>query len=336
MASEAIPIIDLGRRDDRAALADVEAVAAAIRRACHDAGFFYVANHGIPATWIDEVFAAGRRFFALPSEGKAALAMNRWHRGYMGFGTATLRSSARFAPARRPNQQESFFTRHDVPADHPDRAAGLPLQGPNQWPDDPGFREVVLRYDDAVKRLGLSLLPALSLAVGEASDYFARRFDPPATALRLNHYPPAPADRPEDLFGSHPHTDYGFLTILAQDDVGGLEVQTTDGGWRAAPYVPGAFILNIGDVFARWTNDEFNSTPHRVVNPSSRRDRYSVAYFFDPNLHTMIDCLPRFRVDRPARYEPVRFVDYFTTRLDANYERRLDPVSPTDRASGNT
>jgi isopenicillin N synthase-like dioxygenase len=94
-----------------------------------------------------------------------------------------------------------------------------------------------------------------------------------------------------------------------------------DGSWRPAPYIPGTFILNIGDVFARWTNDQFNSTPHRVVNAPSRRDRYSVAYFFDPNLRTVIECLPRFRVDRPAAYEPVRFVDYFTTRLDANYAR---------------
>ncbi|MCC7272707.1 MAG: isopenicillin N synthase family oxygenase [Alphaproteobacteria bacterium] len=316
------PIVDLGRRDDRAPLAAQGAIAAAIRRACDASGFFYVTGHGVPEAWIADAFAANRRFHALPAAAKSALAMNRWHRGYMGFGTAKLTSSARFAPARRPNQMESFFVRHEVAPDDPGRRAGAPLQGPNQWPDDPWFRTAVTRYDAAMRRLGASLLPALSIAAGEAPDYLAARFDPPSTALRLNHYPPAPADRPDDLFGSHPHTDYGFLTILAQDAIGGLEVRMPDGGWRPAPHLPGTFILNIGDAFARWTNDAFNSTPHRVVNASSERDRYSIAYFFDPALETVIECLPRFRSDRPAAYAPVRFVDYFTARLDANYARK--------------
>ncbi|BBK44413.1 2OG-Fe(II) oxygenase [Allostella vacuolata] len=319
------PVIRLGRADDRSALADAAAVADAIRRACDATGFFYIADHGVPDAWIADAFAANRRFHARPMAEKEALATNRWHRGYMGFGAAKLTASARFAPARRPNQMESFFVRHEVAEDDPGRPAGLPLQGPNQWPDDPAFRADVRRYDGAVARLGASLLPALSLAVGEDAGFFGRRFAPPATALRLNHYPPAPVDRPDDLYGSHPHTDYGFLTILAQDDVGGLEVQMPGGGWQAAPCIPGTFICNIGDAMARWTNDIFNSTPHRVVNASPERERYSIAYFFDPNLETVIDCLPRFCADRPVIYERVRFIDYFAARLDTNYARKISP-----------
>jgi isopenicillin N synthase-like dioxygenase len=159
--------------------------------------------------------------------------------------------------------------------------------------------------------------------VGEEPGFFARCFAPPSTALKLIHYPPAPQARPEDLFGIHPHTDYGFLTILAQDDVGGLQLQRVDGTWMPAPYVPGSFILNIGDILARWTNDEFSSTPHRVINRSTTADRYSIALFFDPSLDATVECLPRFSsAARPARYDPIRYGDYYTMRLDANFPGR--------------
>lgn len=319
--NQRIPVIDVGALRGTPGAGALRRIADEVRYAAGRAGFFAIVNHGVPAQAVDDVFEANRRFHALPQAEKDALRTNRWHRGYMGFGDATLKSSARFAAARRPNRMESFFVRHEVAPDHPDVLAGKPLQGPNQWPRDPWLKQAIQRYDAAIADLGLRLLPALSVAVGEAAGFLGRYFAPPSTGLRLIHYPPSPEARPEDLFGSHPHTDYGFLTILAQDDVGGLEVQGEGGAWLPVPVVPGAFVCNIGDIFARWTNDAFHSTPHRVINPSSLRDRYSVAYFFDPDLDATIACLPGYCRDTPARHAPVRFADYYTSRLDANYVR---------------
>ena len=150
---------------------------------------------------------------------------------------------------------------------------------------------------------------------------------PPATALRLIHYPPSPKTAPEDLFGIHPHTDCGFLTIPAQDDVGGLQVRTVAGDWIDVPYRPECFVLNIGDILARWTSGRFNSTPHRVINKSDQRSRYSIGMFFDPNLETVVEPLPQFAESGAAVAEPIRYGDYFAMRLDANYPDRVDALA---------
>ncbi|HEX2887077.1 isopenicillin N synthase family dioxygenase [Vineibacter terrae] len=328
-----IPVVDVGSlwspNPDHA----LERVAAEVHQACRSAGFFYIANHGVPQAVVDDAFEANRRFHARPLAEKLALKLNRWHRGYQAFATSKLVSSARFAPAQHPNQLESFFVRHEVdPADPAYMVEAL--QGPNQWPDDDWFREVVVRYDSAVRDVGLRLLRVFSVAAGEQPDFFGRRFEPPSSALRLIHYPPAPSDRPDDLYGSHPHTDYGFLTVLAQDDVGGLQVRNTDGSWLSAPYMPGTFVVNIGDALARWTNDAFNSTPHRVINASANRDRYSIGYFFDPSLGTEISCLQRFVTDGGAKYPPIRYADYFNGRLDANYTDRVGVPAVAPQAEG--
>jgi isopenicillin N synthase-like dioxygenase len=312
-----IPVIDLGGGSPLPDLAKQ------VDAACRSAGFFYIADHGVPERVIEEAFEANRRFHAGPLDEKLKIKLNKWHRGYQPFAGSTLVSSARFAPARHPNQMESFFVRHEV--DPRDPAFMVePLQGPNQWPEDSWFRKAVTAYDRSVGDLGFRLLEIFSTAVGEDAGYFARRFHPAATCLRLIHYPATPQNRPDDLYGSHPHTDYGFLTILAQDDVGGLQIRRPDGTWLDAPVIPGTFIVNIGDALARWTNDQFNSTPHRVINASTDRSRYSIGYFFDPNLGTEIGCLRNFAgQSTPAKYPAIRYGDYFSMRLDANYVDRV-------------
>jgi isopenicillin N synthase-like dioxygenase len=319
---DGLPIVDVGSLWSDVPDRELSRFGAQVHSACRSTGFFYIVNHGVPRELIAGAFAANRRFHARPLEEKLKIKLNRWHRGYQTFAGSTLVASARFEPARHPNQLESFFLRHEVdPADPSYRVE--PLQGPNQWPDDPEFRETVSRYDTAMRDLGMRLLKVFSTAIGERPNFFAERFTPPTTALRLIHYPPAPLDRPDDLYGAHPHTDYGFLTILAQDDVGGLEVRSPDGSWMPVPFVPDTFIVNIGDILARWTNDGFNSTPHRVINPSPDRDRYSIGYFFDPSLGTEISTLAHFREGAGGRkYAPVRYADYFNGRLDANYTDR--------------
>ncbi len=320
--SSDIPVIDIGNLIHDPGPTAQERIAAEIFEACTSYGFFYLSGHGVENKLIADAFEANRRFHARPLEEKLTLKQNQWHRGYQPFAASKLVSQARFEAARQPNQLESFFVRHEVSPDHPDFKQ-KPLQGPNRWPDDPWFVDVVRRYDAATRNLGMALLPAFSIAVGEAPDFFAGLFSPPATALRLIHYPPAPPARPEDLFGINPHTDYGFLTILAQDDVGGLQIRTVDGDWIDAPYRPDSFILNIGDILARWTNGRFNSTPHRVVNQSAERSRYSIGMFFDPNLDAVIEPLRRFSAAGASVTPPVRYGDYFAMRLDANYPDRI-------------
>ncbi|HTB38784.1 MAG TPA: 2OG-Fe(II) oxygenase family protein [Reyranella sp.] len=318
-----LPVVDVGSLWSGVPDGELSRLGAQVCGACRSTGFFYIVNHGVARDLIAGAFEANRRFHARPLADKLKIKLNRWHRGYQTLAGSTLVSSARFAPARHPNQLESFFVRHEVdPADPGYRVQ--PLQGPNQWPDDPEFHDTVSRYDTAMRDAGMRLLTVFSTAIGEKPDFFAERFSPPTPALRLIHYPPAPLDRADDLYGAHPHTDYGFLTILAQDDVGGLEVRRPDGTWMAVPFVPDSFIVNIGDILARWTNDGFNSTPHRVINPSPDRDRYSIGYFFDPRLDTEIGTLAHFRESARGRtYAPVRYVDYFSGRLDANYTDRV-------------
>ncbi len=323
-----IPILDLGDliaapRGTDAWHNAAAATGDAIREACFDTGFFYITNHGVPQPLFDGVFEANRVFHARPEDEKLPLKLNAWHRGYQPMASTRMSSSLRFDPAPAPNQLESFIVRDDYPASHPAYKA-RPFVGPNQWPDDAGFRTDVEAYYTATHQLSLQLVPAFACAVRETPDYFDPFFDPPSTTLRMVHYPPTPERRPEDWLGIYPHTDYGFFTVLAQDGVGGLEVQRVDGSWIEAPPVPGAFIMNIGDAMTRWTNDAFTSSPHRVLNKSSTKSRYSVAMFFDPNMDTMIRCFDRFAGDE-VKHAPIRFEDYYQERMDTNHPDRLPP-----------
>jgi len=149
-------------------------------------------------------------------------------------------------------------------------------------------------------------------------------FDRPTTFLRMLHYPPQPPLSPEDLFGSAPHTDYGFITLLVQDEVGGLQVRNVHGEWIDAPYMPGAFVMNAGDILHRWSNGRFISTPHRVINRSGR-ERYSIPFFYDPNMLANIvpleSCIP---AGQTAAYDSVIYGDYLMARLRSNHDQHKE------------
>jgi len=197
-----------------------------------------------------------------------------------------------------------------------------PLHAPNQWPDLAGFKTTLLDYFTAQRRLCERLHQAFAIDLGVAPDYFRSFIDRPMATLRLLHYPPHPGVFDGDLYGAGPHTDYGNVTVLAQDDAGGLEVRMRDGSWTDARPVPGAFVCNIGDCLMRWSNDVYVSTPHRVVNRSGR-DRYSIAFFFDPNADAKVECLPTcMSAERPSRYPPITGAAYLKERLDATYAHR--------------
>lgn len=321
-----VPVVDVAglAQPDRALRLQV---ADRLRATFETIGFAYIAGHGVPPATIDAAFAASRAFHALPLDAKMAIRINAAHRGYMPMASSTIVTSS-VATVRRPNLSESLMVMHELAADDPALLAGLPLQGPNQWPDLPGFRETILAYNAALDGLARRLVAALALAFGLDEDFFLPFFARPTTWLRLLHYPPQPPDDDAERFGSAPHTDYGFLTILAQDTTGGLEVRGRDGSWIAAPPMPGCFVVNVGDILMRWTDGVLVSTPHRVRNVSGR-DRYSLPFFFDPAIDTIVERLPGINTAAPPRWPPVCFGDYVMERLDRNYAYRLQAKAAT-------
>jgi isopenicillin N synthase-like dioxygenase len=277
----AIPVISLAQ--------DEATIAADIRAACTAHGFFYVADHGVPEDLVAAQFDWAARFFALPEAEKAALDLHNSpaRRGWEGLGAQTLDLAA------QPDRKESFYCGPDYPDDHPYIRAGLTNYGGNQWPALPGFREQMTAYMAATMALAERLMRDLARSLSLPPDTFDRTMADPMLTLRLIRYPPHPADAGADVFGAGAHTDWGAITILAQDDLGGLEVQAADGSWIPATPIPGTFIVNLGDMIPRWTNGLYRSNLHRVINANpSGRDRDSIPLFYSPNYYARIEALP--------------------------------------------
>lgn len=296
---DAIPIIDLDGLDSAA-------LGHAMLAAAEDVGFFYIRNHGIPAGLIADVLRVAAAFFAEPMDRKQAVAVVAGHRGFIRMGEAKMTGSA------RPDLKESFVWGLDQPGDD-----GIP---PNRWPSFmPEMRPVLTAFFDAGNAVGWRMLRAFAAALDTPPDRFVRSIDRPISRGSVIYYPPQAPEMGEEQFGVSPHTDYGCLTLLHQDATGGLQVQGRDGAWLMAHPIPGTFVVNVGDLLARWTNDRFRSTPHRVVNRSGRT-RLSTAIFVDPNRDTLID--PVVRPGETPRYEPVTCGDYLRSRLDAAFAYR--------------
>ena len=256
------------------------AVAERLGQACRESGFFYVVGHGVDEGLQARLRALSREFFAQDVEAKLRIRMalgGRAWRGYFRVGDELT--------SGKPDQKEGLYFGTELPADHPLVQAGTPMHGPNLFPAEPaGLREAVLEYMAALTRLGHRLMAGLALSLGLEESYFADRYTAePLTLFRIFNYPP-PSD--PGLWGVGEHTDYGLLTILLQDDAGGLEVRSRS-GWVAAPPVPGSFVCNIGDMLDRMTKGVFRSTPHRVRNPAPR-DRLSFPFFFDPGFFARV------------------------------------------------
>jgi isopenicillin N synthase-like dioxygenase len=290
-----------------------------LRHTCENVGFFYALNHGVSEAVIDRAFEASRRFHALPLEQKLKLRLNENNIGYLPI-NASVQGASTVHKATRPNQNESFFISHDRGPDHPDVIAGTPLRGCNQWPKTlPDIRGDMLRYFDALGAMCDRMLPAFAVALDMPEDFFAPFFADEAHAnLRFLHYPPQDSGE-DNLFGQAPHTDNSFMTALARTDVPGLAVRLPSGEWFAPPVIPGTFLINLGNIMRRWSNDRFLSTPHGVLNDSGT-DRYSIAYFHSPNINSVIECLLScVSRDNPARYEPAVYRDLVLEFYRANY-----------------
>ena len=286
--AEYIPMVDLAGTfaADRAAR---QAAAWEIHKAARDTGFFYIKNHGIDQAAVDRIFAEARRFFELPEEKKRTVSANDWP-CRRGFDPMLAQQLDEGSPQ---DLKESFYVARDLGPEHPYVKLGLSNHGRNQWPDFlPGFRDGVEPYYHQVVDLGRHVMRLLALSLSLDEGYFEDAIRETAATLRMLRYPPQPADAAANQLGAGAHTDYGAITLLAQDDCGGLEVENAAGEWVYAEPVPGTFVVNLGDMVERWTNDLYHSNMHRVYNTRARRDRYSMALFFNPDYMTRVDCVP--------------------------------------------
>lgn len=288
MSISALPLIDISGLHSHDPV-DQHLVAEQLRQACEQRGFFYITGHGIDPALISSLFAASQRFFDLPMTEKLAVdkKLSRCNRGYEPLRAQTLESGA------PPDLKESFYAGAEVAANDARVLAGRFNTGPNQWPETlPDFRSVMQNYYQAAYDLGATIVRGLALSLGVPVSHFDGYLKEAAATLRLLHYPPQPANPEPGEKGCGEHTDFGGVTLLLQDEAGGLQVWDKDlGNWIDAPPVPGAFVVNIGDLFARWTNDRYVSTLHRVINVSGR-ERYSVPFFFTGNPLHKVECIP--------------------------------------------
>lgn len=307
--AQVIPVIDIGPLRDGS---DPLRVARALHAASQGLGFIYITGHGIP----DETIAAARtsafEFFRMPVATKAEVGISPKHRGWLAPGGAKMQDDA------KADLKESFLWGYqdasgETPEDHP-------LRGPNQWPRQiAGMRAHAMDFFQQTHSVAHVLMRGFALGLDLEEDYFLRTSSRPLSRASFVYYPAQPEEMGTEQFGVGPHTDFGVLTVLCQDAVGGLQVQDINGDWIHAPPIEGTLVVNVGDLLARWTNGAYKSTPHRVVNTSGK-ERLSLVLAFDPDPGTMIDAGDIFP-DAP-REDPITCGDYLIWRFERAFSYR--------------
>lgn len=322
-----IPVIDLtdalvpgGRRSAE--------VARAIRAAAMVSGFFYVSGHGVDPALVERQFDAARQLLALPDATKQALSLRNspTRRGFETVGMQTLDATA------RPDVKESYQCGMAYPPDHPYVLARYHSYGHDQWPAElPELPAQCEAYIQAALALSRRLMQLMALSLDLPETFFDHTSDSPMVTLRMIRYPAHPADADERTFGAGAHTDWGALTILAQDRHGGLEVRMPGGEWVAATPIEGTFVVNLGDMIPRWTNDLYHSNPHRVRNlHSGGAARYSIPFFYEPDYLARIEAVPG---TVPAGETPRHAPCTAGEHLVEMYDRTYGPVVPSQAAT---
>ncbi|MET0280096.1 MAG: 2OG-Fe(II) oxygenase family protein [Steroidobacteraceae bacterium] len=301
----ALPIVDIslfGKNDAGRAIVSSE-----VRHALENVGFLYVRGLPLAPAQVDRAFATSRRFFESPPGLKRqhAYASVDANFGYQGLEVESLDTSA------PPDLKESFTMRN-----------ALAVQNQVAWPDEEFRREAVAFYAASLMA-AYRMLQIMAASLALPADFFAERHLGQNVSLRFLHYPTNLAPRAHTQLGAGAHTDYGSITLLFQDEVGGLEVRGLDGQWRAAPRVPGCTLINTGDLMERWTNGRFRSTPHRVLPVSGARDRYSIALFVDPDSAVNVECIPGCAAAGEApRHPPISAGEHIRERIAASHVGR--------------
>ncbi|MCF6777206.1 hypothetical protein L3V83_11595 [Thiotrichales bacterium 19X7-9] len=284
-------------------------------------GFGLITNHGVNKSLIDQLFQQMQAFHALPEAIKMKYKYTQYLRGYLPGNISTLKSST-LANVTKPNQSESYMILNEALTEKEKFYLDqTPFGGVQIWPEElPKFQKVAQNYYQALINLSEHLVKILALALKLPEDYFKAYFSQPNIFFRMLFYPPRPIDTPSDVYGSAPHTDYGCFTLLLQDSIGGLQVKDTDDTWIDVTTDQYTFILNTGDMIERWSNGTLKSTPHRVINKSHNKPRYSVPFFYNCNLDTIVQPLATcISTDHPALFEPVNYGDALTNKIITNY-----------------
>ena len=332
MALMTVPVIDIAAFLSGGAEGKRK-LAAAVNQACEDIGFWVMTGHGIESGLCNELFRLGRAFFDLPVAEKLKSRIDTSRQGVLPFssrrGYLPVASEA-FSYSRLVHSpgdlRESFSLGPiDVPADaYFHTQAAQPHFAPNIWPDRPvELKARCLEYYRRMTRLSEVVAQIFALALGLKENYFEDKIDKQTSALLIHHYPDQPDDPLPDQLRTGAHSDLGMFTILRTEDehrAGGLEVRNRDGDWVEVPAIPNSFVMNIGDMMMRWTNDRWISTMHRVLNPPRERavgnHRMSVPFFYYPNYDAVVECLPNCSsVDNPAKYPQVTCGDYRMERI---------------------
>lgn len=316
---EDIPVIDIAPLLRGESMAET---AEALMRAAQNTGFFYIQGHGISESLQQQAFDIAKRFFDLPLDDKQQIAVNRQQRGYLAPGMATLKGG------KTHDLKEMFFWGPEswLPRLEAQRAE-IPLVADNLWPNAlPELAEQLLPYYRAVCQVGHRVLAALAVGLGESEDFFAKRYTNPLGRGQLVHYPQSSHEDEQALrFGAAPHTDFGVLTLLLQDQNGGLQVLNKQDEWIEAPPIPNTLVCNLGDLIHRWTNDRLSSNLHRVINRSGN-ERYSIPVFFDPDPDAIIDPSDFDSVSSAdSKYPAVSVGDYIQTQNQKAFSQYQAP-----------
>ncbi len=309
LTRDAIPVVDLtalrtGENPD--------AVAQALHTASKNLGFIYVSEHGIDSNVIDDARRAAFDFFRLTDAEKAHVLVSPQHRGWLKSGAAKMKDDA------KADLKESFIWGHQDETGHV--ANDHPLRGPNQWPASvPLMEQSAMAYFAAAHEVAYQLMRGFARGLQLPADFFLRTCSQPLSRASFVYYPPQPASSGEDQFGVAPHTDFGVLTVLCQDNTGGLQVEDRNGQWIHAPPIDGTLVVNVGDLLSRWTGGEYKSTPHRVVNTSGK-ERLSLVLAFDPDPDTQINAndIPGLT----ATEDPISCGDYLQWRFAKAFSYR--------------
>jgi isopenicillin N synthase-like dioxygenase len=300
-----LPVIDLSP-----ALSDYTpqgraAVTRALHEALHETGFMYVTGHGLDGGLIARAFRSAGRFFAQPLDAKRAVAYtdSAANFGFQGI------EGERLDPTNAPDLKEAFTMRNAL--------AARPDDG--RWPDE-GFRDDAMALFAAGLSSAHALLALLAESLNLPSDYFTPRHQGENVTLRFLHYPANLPSQSSTQLGAGEHTDYGSLTLLFQQEVGGLEVRDRTGQWHLAPPFPNAIVINTGDLMERWTNGRFRSTVHRVRQIVGERDRYSIALFVDPDSAVEVACIPScLEPGASPRYPIITAGEHLRQKIEATH-----------------
>ena len=304
-----IPVVDITPLRDGS---NPASVAQALHAASTGLGFIYITGHGIPEDLISKARAGAYDFFRADPAQKEEVRVSGAHRGWLARGGAKMQDDA------KADLKESFIWGWQGGT-----SDGHPLRGDNRWPGFlPDLQTVSMEYFNAAHGVAHHLMRGFALGLDLPEDFFLRTADRPLSRASYVYYPAQPAELGADQFGVGPHTDFGVLTVLCQDDVGGLQVQGLDSEWVHAPPIPGSLIVNVADLLARWTGGAYKSTPHRVVNTSGR-ERLSLVLAWDPNPETMIDAgaVPN---AGPDREEAITCGEYLLWRFGKAFAYRKD------------